>query len=143
MKVILNYIDNLHFTATARHFKNIRIDEPESFHGSDKGPSPVEYFLIGVGGCISSAFVYCLQKHRVEIDNLEVVISGKVKHVPPKKRLRLVNVDINLIFTPKSEIAIENINKYLIESQEYCVLSNSIFQENLIKVKVLKKEKIE
>ena len=80
MKVSLKYSENLHFTASARHFDDIHIDEPESFHGTDKGPSPVEFFLIGIGGCLGSTFAYCLQRHNVEIDALEVVVDGLLKH---------------------------------------------------------------
>ena len=58
MKVTLNHSENLHFTANARDFKMIPIDASESFHGTNLGPSPIEYLLIGIGGCISSSFVY-------------------------------------------------------------------------------------
>ncbi|MHA1291387.1 MAG: OsmC family protein, partial [Promethearchaeota archaeon] len=70
MKVIINYEKDLHFTAEIRHFKNIHIDEPKSFHGTDLGPSSVEYMLIGIGGCLGSSFLYCLQKQNIELKNL-------------------------------------------------------------------------
>ena len=52
MKVSLKYSEKQHFIASVRHFNDIQIDEPESFHGTDKGPSPVEFYLIGIGGCL-------------------------------------------------------------------------------------------
>ena len=42
------------FTIESRIGKHVvYIDQPESGGGKDKGPSPLEYFLLSLGGCIS------------------------------------------------------------------------------------------
>ena len=140
MKVSLKYENNLGFRAITRHFKEILIDEPPSFHGTDQGPSPVEYFLIGIGGCIGNTFAYCLQKKNIEIDDLEILIEGNLKHMGPKMRLRLVNIDCKVLFTPKNERSNEDIEKCIKEFQGHCVLSNSIIKHLHTKVQVLKKQ---
>ncbi|MHA1483676.1 MAG: OsmC family protein [Candidatus Heimdallarchaeaceae archaeon] len=61
MKVTLTYSRNLHFKASVRSFEDLNVDEPESFHGTDLGPSAVEYLLIGIGGCLGTTFTHCLQ----------------------------------------------------------------------------------
>ena len=78
MKVTINYSENLHFIASARNFKWIELDEPESFHGSDLGPSPVEYLLIGIGGCLGSTFAYCLQRKNIPIEDMQIIVNGEL-----------------------------------------------------------------
>jgi len=119
MKITINYCNNLHFKAKTRDFDNILIDEPQTFHGTDLAPSPVEYLLIGIGGCLSSTFVYCLHKKEIEIDNLETIIDGVLKHDQPNLYLRLkqIYVEFNLVLkenTNKSELdnCIEEFIKY-------------------------------
>jgi len=139
MKVSLKYSEKLHFTASARHFDDIHIDEPESFHGTDKGPSPVEFFLIGIGGCLGSTFAYCLQKQDVEIDTLEVVVDGQLKHAGPKLSLQLVNIEAELLITARESKSYDKIERCIKDFQDYCILTNSITRGVPIDVKVSKK----
>ena len=139
MKVSLKYSENLHFTASARHFDDIHIDEPESFHGTDKGPSPVEFFLIGIGGCLGSTFAYCLQRHNVEIDALEVVVDGQLKHAGPIMSLRLVDIAVELLVTARDNESSEKIEQCIKSFQEYCIVTNSITQGIPLDVKVSSK----
>ncbi|MFX1447417.1 MAG: OsmC family protein [Promethearchaeota archaeon] len=126
MKVVLDYNKNLHFKATARNFKNFNVDEPISFHGTDLGPSAIEYLLIGIGGCLGTTFIYCLQKNNIELEKLEVVVDGKLSHTGPKMFLRLVNVDVDLKFTAMEASSDVEINRCINEFTEYCIVTNSI-----------------
>ena len=94
-------MNNLHFKAKIRDFDEIPIDEPESFHGTDLGPSPVEYFLTGIGGCLSSTFIYCLQKRNIVVDHLETKIDGELKHKQPNLYLRLAKIHVEFNLTLK------------------------------------------
>jgi len=139
MKVTLNYSEKQHFIASARHFDEIHIDEPESFHGTDKGPSPVEFFLIGIGGCLGSTFAYCLQKQNIEIDALEVVVDGHLKHAGPKLSLKLVNIEAELLISAKDDDNSEKIELCIKNFQDYCIVTNSITQGVPIDIKVSRK----
>ena len=139
MKVTLKYSEKQHFTASARHFHGIHVDEPESFHGTDVGPSPVEYFLIGIGGCLGSTFKYCLQKQDVEIDLLEVVVDGQLKHAGPKMSLKLVYIEAELFITAKNEESSDKIEQCIKNFRDYCIVTNSITQGVPIDVKVSRK----
>jgi putative redox protein len=139
MKVSIKYSENLHFTASARHFDNIQLDEPESFHGTDIGPSPVEYYLIGIGGCLGSTFTYCLQKQKVEIDSLEVVVDGQLKHASPNMSLQLINIEVELLITVKDGQPSDKIEQCVKTFQDYCVVSNSITQGVPLDVKISQK----
>ena len=135
MKVTLNYSENLHFIATARNFKGIELDEPESFHGSDLGPSPVEYLLIGIGGCLGSTFAYCLQRKNIPIEDMQVIVDGELKHAGPKLRLKLTKVDSRITFKVKKNTSSEIINYCINNFQEHCIVSNSI-QDITINVEI-------
>jgi len=126
MKVVLDYTKDLHFKASARNFKDFNIDEPASFHGTDLGPSAVEYLLIGIGGCLGTTFIYCLQKNNIELETFEVVVEGELSRTGPKMLLRLVNVDVDMKFTPKEASSDVEINRCMKEFTEYCIVTNSI-----------------
>ena len=126
MKVSLNYTENLHFKASARQFNNFNVDEPTLFHGTDLGPSSVEYLLIGIGGCLGTSFIYCLQKRNIKMKNVEIVVDGKLSHVGPKLVLRLTKVDAEIKFKPEENASSEEINLCIKNFREYCIVSNSI-----------------
>ncbi len=136
MKVILNYDKGLHFDASIRHFSNIHVDEPESFHGTDLGPSAIEYILVGIGGCLGSSFVYCLLKQNIKIKKLRIIVDGKMKHKGPKFRLRLVNVNIEIRFSPEDDELNEEIKNCIEIFQDHCVVSNPIINGLPIQVNV-------
>ena len=139
MKVFLDYTKDLHFKASARDFKDFNVDEPVSFHGTDLGPSAVEYLLIGIGGCLGTTFIYCLQKKNIELEVFEVVVDGTLSHTGPKMLLRLVNVDVDLKFTPKEANSDVEINRCMKEFTEYCIVTNSIANGLPINVNCTKK----
>ena len=140
MKVLLDYAKDLHFKASARNFKDINVDEPASFHGTDLGPSAVEYLLIGIGGCLGTTFIFCLQKNNIELETFEVVVDGNVSHTGPKNRLRLENVDVDLKFTPKEASSDFEINRCVKEFTQYCLVTNSIANGLPINVNCKKNE---
>lgn len=141
MNVRLSYIKNMHFTASARKFKDILIDEPESFHGDDNGPSPIEYLLIGIGGCMSTSFVYCLQENDIEVKELDVVVDGKLKHTGPKMNLKLAEVELELQVSFKKGQSDEKIDLCFETFKEYCPISDLIIKGIPLKVKISKKKK--
>lgn len=126
MKVALTYNRKLNFKASVRDFKDFNVDEPESFHGTNLGPSAVEYLLVGIGGCLGTTFIYCLQKRNVELKEFEVLVDGKITHVGPKKFLRLVNVDVEMKYTLKDTTSQERIAKCVKDFREKCIISNSL-----------------
>ena len=136
MKVRLKHSENLHFIGSIRDFNDIHIDEPESFHGKNLGPSPIEYFLIGIGGCISSTYMYCLQKNKVEIEKLEVIVDGQLKHTGLKLNLKLVDINVELLIIYKMGQSYEKIDLCEKIFQEYCLLSDFITNGAPLNVKI-------
>ncbi|MFX1237890.1 MAG: OsmC family protein [Promethearchaeota archaeon] len=140
MKVSIEYSEGVHFIANVRQFNSIHIDEPESFNGTELGPSPVEYVLIGIGGCLGSTLSYCLKKKGLEINKLEIIIDGKIRHEEPYNRLRITSVDAELHLNMKDNGNTGEIDSCVESFLKYCIVSNSISQGIPIDVKVLKKD---
>lgn len=54
------------------------IDEPEMFGGTNLAPSPVDYLLGAVAGCIAAAGTYIANEMGFEIRRLEVSVDGLI-----------------------------------------------------------------
>ncbi|MFX1274552.1 MAG: OsmC family protein [Promethearchaeota archaeon] len=140
MRISIHLSENLHFVAKTRHFDTIHIDEPESFHGTDLGPSSVEYILIGIGGCLGSTLSFCLKKKKIEIKDLEIIIGGTLKHEGPNKRLRIVRVNAEIFLATENSDSDEQVGFCINNFLEHCVVSNSIIPGFPIDVKVIQKK---
>jgi len=134
MKIRLDYADNLHFKAAARNFKNIPLDEPKSFHGTNKGPSSVEYLLIGIGGCLGSTFVHCLRKYDLSLKQLEIIVDGNLKHIGPNMRLKLINVKVSFQYSMEKEASKEDLEKCTTIFKEHCVILEPLLEGIPIKL---------
>ena len=134
MQVTLTYNRDLHFKASIRSFNDFIVDEPESFHGTNLGPSAVEYLLVGIGGCLGTTFIYCLQKRNIELSECKVLVDGKLSHTGPNEHLKLVNVDVEMKFSAKETTSKERINKCIKDFRENCIVTSSIAEGLPIKV---------
>jgi len=138
MQIKINYTKSLNFEACARDFTGIQIDEPQEFHGNNLGPSPIEYFLIGVGSCISGTYVFCLQKYGVKFKNLEVIVDGQLKHVGPKMNLKLVNINIELLISFEKGQPTEKIELCEKIYKEHCPISDIFVRGIPLNIKISK-----
>jgi len=139
MKISVRLSEKLHFIARTRQFNDIHIDEPETFHGTDLGPSSVEYILIGIGGCLGSTLAFCLKKYDIEIKDLEINVNGTLSHNGPLKRLRLIKVDTDIFLSTKNTDKTKEIDECIMNFKEHCVVSNSIIKGLPIDVNVIHK----
>ena len=139
MKITINYCNNLHFKAKTRDFDNIQIDEPESFHGTNLAPSPIEYLLIGIGGCLSSTFVYCLLKRNIEINDLEIIIDGVLKHDQPSLYLKLKQIQVDFNLSLKENNNEVELNNCINEFKKYCPVYEPVLNGIPININFKKK----
>jgi uncharacterized OsmC-like protein len=63
------------FRAQTRRFTVI-VDEPEELGGTDEAPNPVEYVLIGFGGCLNVMAHLIAQELGFTIRRLEIELKG-------------------------------------------------------------------
>ena len=126
MKISIDWIDQLGFSADIRHFKNLLMDEPASFKGSDRGPSPVEYLLTGIGGCLGASFIYCCKINELKIKSLNIVVDGTLTHKGPYNLLQLDHIDVELNVNEIEEKYKKKLDKCIGLFESYCVISNTL-----------------
>lgn len=74
-KVDLSHLEKFKIEAKSGSHKMI-IDQPANGGGEDAGPSPLEYVLTGLGGCVITMMQVASKRKRVEIKNLKVEVEG-------------------------------------------------------------------
>lgn len=52
------------------------VDEPPMLGGADRGPTPVEYLLAALGGCLSVVITSLAPTHNVTLEDLTVHVEG-------------------------------------------------------------------
>jgi uncharacterized OsmC-like protein len=67
-------------TVYCRNF-SIEVGQPASFETTDKHPSAVEYLLAALAGDLTTGFATECSKSRLEVDDIEMTISGKLRNV--------------------------------------------------------------
>ncbi|MHA1793023.1 MAG: OsmC family protein [Promethearchaeota archaeon] len=143
MKVKLKWDENICFKGQTRNFSNIIIDEPEDFHGTNKGPSAVEYLAFGIGGCLGSSFMFCLKKMEVSIKDLEIILDVKLTHVDEGNGftpLRIVNIIANLEVTLENNEDHDILDLCISSFKKYCSVTASVIKGIPVDVKVIKKD---
>lgn len=57
---------------------NFDLDEPQALLGEDKGPNPVEYVLIGLSGCLTTALIVSAAGKGVHLKSVESRLEGEL-----------------------------------------------------------------
>jgi putative redox protein len=77
-KVVLSNKNYLAEAKTRNHF--LVIDEPVASGGDDNGPTPVEYLLTAIGGCVSITLRMYAERKGWDVGKITVNVSQKEKH---------------------------------------------------------------
>jgi uncharacterized OsmC-like protein len=51
-------------------------DEPPILLGKDKGANPLEYLLVALNGCLTTALIYNASSKGIKIDEVESILEG-------------------------------------------------------------------
>lgn len=52
------------------------IDQPQAAGGKDEGPTPLEYFLFSLGGCVASIARIMAKQQKIEMRSIDVQVDG-------------------------------------------------------------------
>jgi uncharacterized OsmC-like protein len=52
------------------------VDHPELFASEDKGPTPVEYVLVGLAGCLTAGLAAVAQNREIQLNKVTATITG-------------------------------------------------------------------
>ena len=77
MHTKIQWLENVHFSATADSGHEVLIDGPPDAGGENKGTRPMELMLMGVGGCTSFDVVNILRKSRQKVTNCVTHITAQ------------------------------------------------------------------
>jgi uncharacterized OsmC-like protein len=92
LKLLKGYKFNVEFDK--EDIPDLMVDEAEPI-GGDDGPSPTRLLAAAVGHCTSSSLVYCLQKARIEVIDLETTVKTSVAR-NEEGRWRVAGIDVQL-----------------------------------------------
>ena len=77
MQTKIEWVEDVHFTATADSGHTVSIDGPEDAGGQNRGTRPMELMLMGVGGCTSFDVVNILTKSRQKVTKCVTSITAQ------------------------------------------------------------------
>mgnify|MGYP000008697616 FL=1 len=122
------------FIAKTGKFQLI-IDEPETLGGTDEGPSPVEYILAGLAGCLNVVGHIVAKELGFTIDTLKIEVTGNLNPdrllgVSNTERAGFKKIDIKLI--PETDAPIEVLVDWLKIVQDRCPVKDNLMNSTLI-----------
>ena len=86
--VSTKWLENMSFESELNGHKII-IDAKEEVGGQDRGPRPKTFMLAALGGCTSMDVVSILNKMRIELKSLNVIVEGELSEEHPKRFLKM------------------------------------------------------
>jgi uncharacterized OsmC-like protein len=105
------------------HIDPITLDEGEPL-GHRKGPNPSRLLAAAVGNCLSSSLLFCLQKAKLEVKNVNTLVTGSVVR-NETGRLRIGKLDVKIKIELKDG-QYDRINRCLELFEDYCVVTASV-----------------
>ncbi|MFQ3182607.1 MAG: putative OsmC-like protein [Polaribacter sp.] len=128
------------FIAKTGKFQLI-IDEPEALGGTDEAPSPVEYILAGLAGCLNVVGHIVAKELGFTIDTLRIEVTGNLNPdrllgVSNSERAGFKKIDLKLI--PETDASIEVLVEWLKIVQERCPVKDNLMNTTLIGTSVEK-----
>lgn len=121
-KVETQWMGKMQFNALVNGH-TITMDAPERVGGEDNGPIPKPFVLTALSGCTGMDVVSMLRKKGVEVNDLNIIVSGEISKPHP-----IVYTSIHLIYEFKGKEADkEAALQAVTDSQEiFCGVSNML-----------------
>ena len=109
------------------------MDEPEPV-GGNSGPNASKVLAAAMGNCLTASLLFCLQKARAEVGDIETRVDGVVRR-NDKGRWRVAEIDVEI----SPEVGEEYDSHYercLGLFEEFCTVSKSIEEGIPINLKI-------
>ena len=115
------------------YLPNLVADEPKPI-GEGAGPNAPRLLAAAVGQCMSSSLIYCLNKARIPIINLETTVKTNL-FKNEKGLTRIKSIDIQILLEVNEEHK-TRLNRCLTIFEDYCTVTQSIRNGIQVNVKV-------
>jgi len=101
----------------------LHVDEAQPV-GEGSGPNPARLLAAAIGHCLASSLLFCLQRSRVEVQGMNVAVSGTILR-NEAGRLRVDSVRVKL--RPGiAEQDRERIDRCLQIFEDFCIVTQSV-----------------
>lgn len=122
--------------AKARNF-TLFIDEPPKLGGQDKGPNPVEYELMALGGCVVIVGQVVAKEIGIKIDSCKIKLSGDLNPArfmgqpsPDRAGFKGINLEIEV----KSDASKEKLKEWAKAIEERCPVGDNLRAQTPVNV---------
>jgi putative redox protein len=85
MNAKISYVDGLQFVGVPTTGHAGVMDGDPSVGGKNTGPRPMEFLLLGIGGCAGMDVISILKKKRQDVTGFEINVKGVKAEDYPKK----------------------------------------------------------
>ncbi|MCY4130355.1 MAG: OsmC family protein [Gammaproteobacteria bacterium] len=120
MHVDVDWLEAVHFSATADSGHSVEIDGPPDLGGVNAGVRPMELMLMSVGSCAATDVVHILTKGRVDVRHCSVTVDAQRADEDPQ-----VFTAVHLTFKVSGERLTERKLARAVElsAEKYCSAS--------------------
>jgi len=121
---------------TRTGFKII-VDEPKNQGGTDDGPSPVEYVLAALSGCLNVVGHLVAGEMGIEMKGIEFEISGKLdpaKFMGQSEEKRAGYQEINVSVKPDCNADEKTLKKWIKAVESRCPVSDNLANETPVNI---------
>lgn len=131
----LRRLENFRFEAEfdGPKMPTLLFDEPEPV-GDDEGPNAARVLGAAVGNCLSASLLFCLQKARVNVEDMTTDVHGIITR-NEDKRLRVTGLQVRITAAIPPEDQ-ERVPRCLKVFEDFCVVSGSVRKGVDIEVEV-------
>ncbi len=121
----LRRIENFKFDTEfdGENMPNLMFDEPDPI-GDDEGPNASRVLGAAVGNCLSASLLFCLQKARVNVEEMTTDVHGIVTR-NEDKRLRVTGLQVRITAAIPPEDQ-DRVPRCLKVFEDFCVVSGSV-----------------
>lgn len=110
------------------------VDEQKPI-GENAGPDPTSLLSVAVGQCLSSSLLYCMQKARVKVMNLETIVrAAKERNGEGFLRIRTLDVQLHLVVNEEDK---ERVARCLEIFENYCTITQSVIRGIKVNVNIV------
>ncbi len=116
------------------------IDQPATAGGTDAGPSPLEYQLMALGGCIAAIGRLIANQRRLAVRGFEMEISGPIntdallgKSSPDRVGYQSLEVRVKV----DADMSHEEKERYLYEIEARCPISENLQNPTPVRIVVV------
>ncbi len=104
---------------------DLLVDEMKPI-GENSGPNPTRLLSAAVGHCLSSSLLFCLQKARINVNELETIVKANAER-NLEGRLRITHLDAQIHLEVKKEDK-PRISRCLSIFEDYCTVTQSVIK---------------